>query len=178
MATRTWNIDTAHSAVRFTVRHLVIAKVRGVFGTFSGTIQLDDEDPTRSSVNVEIDAGSIDTKEEKRDGHLKSADFLDVEHHPKLTFVSKRVEASGGKVTKAIGDLTIRGTTKEVELEIEDLGRAKDPWGNQKAAFEAKTRINRHDFGLKWNVALEAGGVLVGDNVDITLEIQAAQAPA
>jgi polyisoprenoid-binding protein YceI len=176
MATRTWNIDTSHSAVHFTVRHLVIAKVRGVFGTFSGQIQLDPDDLSKSSVKVEIDAASIDTKEEKRDAHLRSADFLDVENHPKLTFVSKRVEAAGGKISKAIGDLTLHGVTKEVTLEIEDSGRAKDPWGNEKAAFEAKTRINRTDFGLKWNAALETGGVLVGEHVDISIDVEAVAA--
>ena len=178
MATRTWNIDTAHSAIRFTVRHLVIAKVRGVFGSYRGTLQLDDQDLAKSSVKVEIDAASVDTKEEKRDAHLRSGDFLDAEQFPTLTFVSKRVELEGGKVTKVIGELTIRGTTKEVALEVDDLGRAKDPWGNEKIAFEATTRINRYDFGLKWNAALEAGGVLVGENVDITLEVQAAAAAA
>lgn len=176
MATRTWNIDTSHSAIRFTVRHLVIAKVHGVFGKFSGSFQLDPDDLSKSSVKVEIDAASIDTKEEKRDAHLRSADFLDADNFKTLTFVSKKVEGSGGKVTKVIGDLTIRGTTKEVTLDVEDLGHAKDPWGNEKAAFEAKTRINRTDFGLKWNAALETGGVLVGENVDIVLEIQAAPA--
>lgn len=176
MATRTWNIDPSHSTVRFTVRHLVIAKVHGVFGKFSGSFQLDPDDLAKSSVQVEIDAASLDTKDEKRDAHLRSADFFDTENFKSLTFTSKRVEGKGGKVSKVIGDLTIHGTTKEVALEVEDLGRAKDPWGNEKAAFEAKTRVNRYDFGLKWNAALEAGGVLVGENVDITLEIQAAAA--
>ena len=178
MATRTWNIDTAHSTVRFTVRHLVIAKVHGVFGTFNGSFTLDPDALDKSSVKVEIDAASIDTKEEKRDAHLRSADFFDVENFPKLTFVSKKVEGKDGKVTKVIGDLTLHGVTKEVALVVEDLGRAKDPWGNEKAAFEATARINRTDFGLKWNAALETGGLLVGENVDITLEIQAAAAAA
>ena len=176
MATRTWNIDTAHSTIRFTVRHLVIAKVHGVFGTFSGAIQLDSDDLTKSSVKVDIDAASIDTKEEKRDAHLRSADFLDAENFKTLSFASKKVELSGGKVAKLVGDLTIHGVTKEVTLDVEDLGRAKDPWGNEKIAYEAKTRINRYDFGLKWNAALEAGGVLLGENVDIVLELQAALA--
>ena len=176
MATRTWNIDNAHSTIRFTVRHLVIAKVHGVFGSYSGAIQLDPDDLTKSSVNVAIDAASIDSKEEKRDAHLRSADFLDADNFKQLTFASKRVELKGGKVARVIGDLTIRGTTKEVALDVDDLGRAKDPWGNEKLAFEAKTRINRKDFGLSWNVALEAGGVLVGENIDITLEIEAKKA--
>jgi len=176
MATTRWNIDTSHSTARFTVRHLVIAKVHGTFGSWSGAFELDGDNLARSSVTAEFDIASIDTKEEKRDAHLRSADFFDAENHPKMTFVSKQVLAEGGKVSQVIGDLTIRGTTKQVTLDVEDLGRAKDPWGNEKLAFEAKTRINRHDFGLKWNVALEAGGVLVGDNVDIILEIQAAKA--
>lgn len=173
MAIRTWKIDTSHSHVAFSVRHLMIAKVRGEFTSWSGAIQLDDADVTRSSVAVEIDVASITTKEDKRDAHLRSPDFFDAETYPKLTFVSKQVLAEGGKVTKLIGDLTIRGTTHQVSLDVDDEGRAKDPWGGERAAWVAKTRINRHDYGLKWNVALEAGGVLVGDHVDITLEIEA-----
>lgn len=173
MTTRTWNIDTSHSAVHFTVRHLVIAKVRGVFSRFSGAIQYDDADPRRSSVTVEIDAASVDTREEKRDAHLRSADFFDTDTFPKLTFVSKEVVVEGGRVTKVIGDLTIRDITRPVTLEVEDNGRVKDPWGGERIAFEAKTRVNRHDFGLRWNMALEAGGVMVGYHVDIALEVEA-----
>ena len=176
--TRTWNIDTSHSAIRFTVRHLVIAKVHGQFTKFAGAISLDDADPTRSSVAVEIDAASVDTREEKRDAHLRSADFLDVEKFPTLTFKSTKVELEGGKVARLVGDLTIHGVTKSVVLEVEDQGRAKDPWGGERAGFEAKTRINRKDYGLQWNVALEAGGVLVGENIDITLEVEALAAAA
>lgn len=175
MTTRTWNIDTAHTSVGFTVRHL-LSKVRGHFATYSGTIELDEQDITRSTVKVEIDAASIDTREPKRDAHLRSADFFDVENHPKLTFVSRQVLAEGGKATQVIGDLTIHGATRQVTLDVEDLGRAKDPWGNEKLAFEARTQINRQDFGLKWNAVLETGGFLVGDKIDINLELQAAVA--
>lgn len=175
MSTR-WNVDLSHSAARFTVRHLVVAKVHGVFGAWTAAFDLDDADPSRSSVTASFEIASIDTKDAKRDAHLRSADFFDADNHPAMTFASKRVVAAGGKVTQVVGDLSIRGTTREVTLEVEDLGTAKDPWGNEKRAFEARTKINRTDFGLVWNVALEAGGVLVGENVDITLEIQAARA--
>lgn len=173
MATRNWKIDTSHSHIGFSIRHLVIAKVRGEFTGWSGTIELDDEDVTRSSVQVEVDLASIDTKEAKRDDHLRSPDFFDVATFPKMTFVSKQVLAEGGQVTQLIGDLTIRGITKQVTLDVDDEGRAADPWGGQRAAFSAKTRINRKDFGLTWNVALEAGGVMVGENVDIQLDVEA-----
>jgi polyisoprenoid-binding protein YceI len=176
MTTRTWNIDTTHSAVGFAVRHLMISKVRGQFDTWTGALHLDEDDQTRSSVEVEIDVGSIDTKEAKRDAHLRSADFFDAEHHPKMTFKSTKVLTEGGKVARVIGDLTIRGTTREVTLEVEDLGRAKDPWGGERAAFEARTRINRRDFGLTWNVALETGGIMVGEKIDIAIEIEAVAA--
>jgi polyisoprenoid-binding protein YceI len=171
--TRTWNIDASHTSVGFTVRHL-ISKVRGTFRAFSGTIDLDEQDVRRSSVRVEIDAASVDTREPKRDAHLRSPDFFDVEQHPKLTFVSTQVLAEDGKVTQVIGDLTIHGVTRQVTLDVEDLGRARDPWGNEKLAFEARTQINRKDFGLGWNAVLETGGFLVGDKVEIDLELQAA----
>ncbi len=174
MSNRTWKIDTTHSQIRFSVRHLMIAKVHGRFAKWSGDLQIDDADPTKSSVKVEIDAASIDTQEEKRDAHLRSADFFDTEKFPKLTFVSKKVEVDKhGKITKLVGDLTIKDVTKEVALEVEEQGRAKDPWGGERTAYEAKTSINRKDFGLHWNVALEAGGVLVGEKIEIGLEIEA-----
>jgi len=173
MATRTWNLDPSHSAIRFTVRHLMISKVHGQFTGWTGAVELDEADPSRSSVTVDIDAASINTNEEKRDAHLRSADFFDVEKFPKLTFASTRVLTKGGKITQVVGDLTIHGTTREVTLEVEDVGRTRDPWGGERAGFEASTKISRKDFGLEWNVALEAGGVLVGDKIDITLEIEA-----
>jgi polyisoprenoid-binding protein YceI len=175
MTTRTWNLDNAHTSIGFTVRHL-LSKVRGHFATYSGAIELDEQDVRRSSVRVEIDAASIDTREPKRDAHLRSPDFFDVENHPKLTFVSKEILADGGKVTQVIGDLTIHGVTRQVTLDVEDLGRAKDPWGNEKLLFEATTQINRKDYGLNWNAVLETGGFLVGDKIEINLDLQAAAA--
>lgn len=170
----TWNLDTAHSGIHFSVRHMVFAKVRGRFATWSGAIEAG-EDLTRAKVTAEIDAASIDTGESDRDKHLRSADFFDVEHYPKLTFTSTRVERDGDDYT-LVGDLTIRDVTKEVKLAVESGGQAKDPWGNQRMAFTAKTSIDRKDFGLKWNQVLEAGGVLVGEKIDIELEVQAVQA--
>jgi polyisoprenoid-binding protein YceI len=169
----TYSIDNAHSDVGFTVRHMVFAKVRGHFKSWSANLSFDPADPTKSSVSVEIDAASIDTREAQRDGHLKSPDFLDVATHPTITFKSRRVEGAGPKKYKAIGDLTIRGVTREVVLDVEELGGGKDPWGNQRAIFNAKTAIDRTDFGLKWNQALEAGGVLVGERVDIEIDVEA-----
>jgi len=173
MTARTYKIDNSHSHVGFAVRHLVIAKTRGQFDQWTGEIQLDEQDITKSSVKVEIDTASVDTKDEKRDAHLRSADFFDVENFPKLTFVSTKVIAKDGKVHQLVGDLTIRGTTLQVTLDVTDEGRAKDPWGGERAAFTAKTKINRADYGLKWNAALETGGVLVGEQVEINLEIEA-----
>lgn len=176
MSTRTVSIDTSHSSVGFAVRHLMISKVRGTFARWQGTITLDD-DLARSSVEVKIEAASIDTKDEKRDAHLRSADFFDADTYPRMTFASKRVEVVGPRL-HVTGDLTIRGTTREVVLRVEQLGLAKDPWGNQRAAFSASTSIDRKDFGLHWNQVLEAGGVMVGDKVEITLDVEAVQATA
>jgi len=178
MATSTWNIDTTHSSISFSIRHLVIAKVRGQFKKFSGTVSWDDADVTKSSVTVDIEAASIDTAEAKRDEHLRSADFFDVAQFPQLSFRSKRVETDGDAIARVVGDLTIHGVTREVTLAVEDLGRAKDPWGNRRSAFTATTAIDRKDFGLRWNQALEAGGVLVGDKVEISLDVQAVLAVA
>jgi polyisoprenoid-binding protein YceI len=178
MAATTWNIDTTHSSITFSIRHLVIARVRGHFKSFSGTVLLDDADPRQSSVSVDIDAASIDTHEPKRDEHLRSADFFDVAQFPRLGFTSKRAEVEGQQVVRVVGDLSIHGVAREVTLVVEDLGRAKDPWGNQRAAFAATTAIDRKDFGLKWNQLLEAGGVAVGDKVEISLDVQAVLAVA
>ena len=175
MAAQNWQIDLAHSDIFFTVRHMVITKVRGRFAKWDGKLLLDEQTPSNSHVEVSIDAASINTNEEKRDAHLRSADFLDAEKFPKLTFKSTKVEGSGERLN-VTGDLTIRGVTKSVTLDVEQLGKAKDPWGNNKIAFNGKVSINREDFGAKWNQALEAGGVLVGKQVDIDLEIQAVAA--
>jgi polyisoprenoid-binding protein YceI len=178
METNGWTLDTAHSGIAFSVRHMVVAKVRGRFTNWSGTVNLDEADLTRSNVNVEIDAGSIDTGNAQRDGHLKSADFFDVEQFPSLRFVSKRVENASDGELRVVGDLTLHGVTREVALRVERGGRAKDPWGNQRLGFSATASILRSDFGLTYNQALETGGVLVADKVDIEIDVQAVQSAA
>ncbi len=173
--TTTWNIDPAHTEVGFEVKHLMISKVRGRFGAVTGTIELDAADPARSSVTAEIDVTSIDTGQEQRDVHLRSADFFDVERFPAITFRSSRVErtANGFRVA---GDLTIRDVTRQVVLDAVDEGRGTDPWGGERAAFSASLVIDRRDFGLTWNQALETGGVLVANEIRISLDIQAVKA--
>jgi polyisoprenoid-binding protein YceI len=168
-----WEIDSTHSGVHFSVRHMVVAKVRGQFARWSGTISVEDGDLARASVNAVIDASSIETGLSDRDTHLKSADFLDVANHPELTFKSTRVEKLGDERLRVVGELTIRGTTREVVLDVEYAGQTKDPWGNVRAGFTAKTSLERKDFGLSWNQVLEAGGVLVGDSVTIEIEVEA-----
>ena len=173
MAAQTWQIDKAHSDIHFTVRHMVITKVRGRFLRWDGTLALDEQDLAKSRIEVAIESASISTNDEKRDGHLKSADFLDVEKFPKVTFKSTKVAPAGGDKLKVTGDLTIRDVTKSITLEVEKLGKAKDPWGNNKIAFNGRVVIQREEFGAKWNQALETGGVLVGKDVEIDLELQA-----
>ena len=167
-----WKIDSAHSEVIFSVRHMMISTVRGRFNTVNGTVEFDEVTPGNSSVNVEIDASSIDTREQQRDDHLRSPDFLDVANYPTITFVSKRVEAVDENHGKIVGDLTIHGVTKEVVLETEYAGQAKSPWGTTSAGFSAKTKINRKDFGLGWNATLETGGVLVGEEIKVDIEME------
>jgi polyisoprenoid-binding protein YceI len=168
---RTYAIDPAHSEVGFAVRHMMLSKVRGRFTKLSGSLQLTDRD-IPAAITAEIDAASIDTHEPQRDTHLRSGDFLDAERFPTLTFVSTSVAVSGNDFT-VTGDLTLHGTTKSVTLTGELEGRTTDPWGNDRIAYSAKTRINRKDFGLGWNQALETGGVLVGEEIDIILDVQA-----
>ncbi|MEJ5314612.1 MULTISPECIES: YceI family protein [Anaerolinea] len=167
-----WQIDTAHTQIQFTVRHLMISKVRGWFEKFSGTVNLDENNLENTTVDVIIDAASINTREPQRDAHLRSADFLDVEHHPQLTFKSTRVERTGENTARLYGDLTIRGMTRPVVLDVTFNGMLTNPWGMTSAGFSASTRINRKDWGLEWNVALEAGGWLVGDEVEIAIEAE------
>jgi polyisoprenoid-binding protein YceI len=178
MAAQTWQIDKAHSDITFTVRHLVITKVRGRFLKWDGTLTIDEQDWSKSHVEVSIDAASISTNDEKRDGHLRSPDFLDAEKYPKLTFKSTKVEQGKGDKLFVTGNLTIREVTKAVTLEVERLGKAKDPWGNTKIAFNGKVTILREEFGANWNQALETGGVLVGKQAEIDLELQAVAPPA
>jgi polyisoprenoid-binding protein YceI len=173
MATEKWDIDAVHSSVGFTVRHMVITKVHGQFTKWGGTLELDPDQLAASKVDINIEAGSIDTRDEKRDGHLKSADFLDVEKQPSITFKSKLIEKKGAEAYRMMGDLTIRGVTRDIVLDVEFGGRAKDPWGGDRMGFTAKGKIDRKDFGAKWNAALETGGFLVGDTVDLTIEIEA-----
>lgn len=172
-ASGTWNIDPAHSVAGFVARHLMVTKVRGRFGQISGHFEVAD-DPTESTVQVRIDASTVETGAEDRDNHLRSGDFLDVENHPTIDFVSSSVERTpdGWNVH---GDLTIRGTTRPVTLDTRFEGVMVDPWGNPKAAFSARTEINREDWGLEWNVPLESGGWLVGKQVQIEIDVQAAK---
>ncbi len=170
-----WTIDAAHSEVGFAVKHLMISTVRGCFGTVSGTVAFPEGAYAEGTVDVTIDAASIDTREERRDTHLRSADFFDVEKFPALTFRSRRVQAIKGDTFQVVGDLTIKGISREVVLDVEVEGFQKDPWGNQKAGFSASTRVNRKDFGLTWNQALETGGLLVGDEIRISLDVQLLQ---
>ena len=172
-AVSTWAIDPAHSVVELAVKHMMFSTVKGRFANIAGTIVLDEADLGASSVTAEIDAASIDTGEPQRDGHLRSADFLDVENFPTIAFRSTGVVLRGRSRFILVGDLTIRGVTREVALEAELVGKGTDPWGGQRAGFAATTAINRKEFGLTWNQALEAGGVLVSDQVKISLEIQA-----
>jgi polyisoprenoid-binding protein YceI len=166
-----WNVDNSHSGISFSVRHLMIAKVRGTFAKWRASVDYNVGNPALSKIEARIDAASIDTKEEKRDGHLRSPDFLDAEKFPELLFVSREITHDGDGYALA-GDLTIRGVTQPVRLQVESLGATKDPWGNERVAFSAKTAINRKDFGLTWNQALETGGVLVGEKVDIEVDVQ------
>ena len=173
MANETWQVDGAHSAVSLGVRHMVISKVRGRFTRWSAKLALDTADLSRSSVEVEIEAASIDTGIADRDAHLRSADFLDAEKHPQLTYRGRPVEVVSKDRLRVVGDLTIRGVAREVVLDVEQGGQGKDPWGNQRIGFSATASLNRKDFGLVWNQALETGGVLVADRVDVEIELQA-----
>ncbi|MFN7131434.1 MAG: YceI family protein [Myxococcales bacterium] len=169
----TWDIDSSHSSATFKVRHAMVSDVRGEFGKVAGVVNLDDKDVTKSTVEATIDASTINTRDEKRDGHLKSPDFFDVANHPTITFKSKKVAKAGKDKLKVTGDLTMRGVTKEVVLDVVTSGNeAKDPWGNVKRGATATTKLNRKDFGLQWNKALETGGLLVGEEVAVQLDIE------
>jgi len=172
-ATSTWQIDPNHSAAQFAVRHLAISTVRGAFTKVSGTIQFDDKDIAKSSVDVTIDAASVDTRVADRDKDLRSDRFFDVEKYPTLSFKSTKVEQTEVGKLKVTGDLTIHGVTKQVVLDVEGPTAAvKDPWGNQRAAANASTKINRQDFGVKWNAKMDNGGWVVGDDVAITIDVE------
>ena len=169
----TWQIDPAHSAAQFSVRHLAISTVRGGFSKVKGTVNFDDADISKSNVDVTIDVSTVDTREPKRDDDLRSDRFFDVKDFPTMSFKSTKVEQLAPGKLKVTGDLTIRGVTKPVVLEVEGpTAPVKDPWGNQRAAATATTKINRQDFGVKWNANMDNGGVVVGDEVSITIDIE------
>ena len=170
--TGTWAIDATHTTIGFHARHAMVAKVRGSFGTFEGSFTLDGANPSSSSAQVTIQADSIDTRTADRDAHIKSADFLDVENFPTLTFTSTAVKYSGDDKFVLTGDLTVHGVTKSVDIDVTFNGVGPDPWGGTRIGFEGKTEISRKDFGLTWNAALETGGVLVSDTIKIELEVE------
>ena len=168
-----WDLDPTHTGLRFSARHAMVATVRGGFKAFSGSLHFDPDNAAKATAEVTIDATSIDTGQDGRDEHLRSADFFDVAKYPTITFVTTRVEQIDDETFTLIGDLTIREVTKEVSIKVETLGLSPDPWGNTRAGFEGKGEISRKDWGLEWNAALETGGVLVSDKVKLTLDVSA-----
>jgi len=176
-ATSTWNIDPAHSSAQFSVRHLAISTVRGTFSKISGSVQLDESDITKSTVNVTIDVTTVDTHEPNRDADLRTDKFFDVAKYPTMTFKSTKVEQVAPGKLKVTGDFTLHGITKQVVLDVEGpTPPVKDPWGNQRAAVSATTKVNRQDYGVKWNASMDNGGVVVGDDVSITLDVEMVKA--
>jgi polyisoprenoid-binding protein YceI len=173
-----WNLDTVHSSVNFSVRHMVISKVRGHFTQFSGTLDFDEARPQAAKLEVKVQTASINTNDAQRDAHLKSADFFDVEKYPEMTYKSSSVEVVDKNHFRVHGQLTLHGVTKPVTLDVEYAGHGRDPWGGERAGFTATGRVNRKDFGLSYNQTLEAGGVMVGEQVDIALEVEAVAAKA
>ena len=172
--TRTrWNIDPIHSEIGFSVKHMMVSNVRGRFNDVTGYIDFDPDDPTGAKIDVEIGTASVDTRQEQRDNHLRSTDFFDAENHPKMTFVSTEVEHVKKNEYRVTGDLTIRGTTSKVTLDATFEGVHPDPYGGVRTGFSATGKINRHDFGLSYNAAIETGGVVVGNEVKIQLEVEA-----
>ena len=169
-----WQIDPAHSNVSFSVRHMMVSNVRGEFTKVSGTVEGDEKTPTQAVINATIDATSINTREAKRDDHLKSADFLDVAKYPTITFKSKKIEPSGAGQFKVTGDLTLHGVTREVVLDVSDVTPPiKDPMGKTRAGAQATTKIDRKDFGINWSKTMDGGGLLVGNDVDISIDVEA-----
>jgi polyisoprenoid-binding protein YceI len=176
MAAEKWNLDVAHSSIGFWVRHLMVTKVHGRFTKWSGSLMFDEQDPSLSSVEVQIDVASVDTSDAQRDGHLKSPDFFDVEKYPQITFKSTRVEPKGDGHYAVTGDFTLRGVTHPVVLDTEYAGRAKHPMGGERAGFSAHTSINRKDYGVAFNMVLDTGGLAVSEKVEINLDVQAVKA--
>lgn len=174
--TGTYTIDPSHSRLGFVVRHAMVTKVRGSFADFEGSVTVDGANPAGSSVNVSAAMASVSTGDEGRDGHLRSPEFFDVEANPTMTFSSNTIEPAGGDDYKVTGDLTIAGVTRPVTIDLEFTGAAKDPFGNDRIGFEGRAEINRKDWGLEWNAALETGGILVGEKVKLELDISAVKA--
>jgi polyisoprenoid-binding protein YceI len=174
-AADTFNIDKTHSSILFAVKHMVISKVKGEFDEYSGSIQYDEADVTKSSVEVTIKTASIDTKDEKRDGHLKSPDFFDAEKYPEITFKSKYIEKSKDGFV-AVGDFTMHGVTKEIKIPFEITGVITDPWGNTRMGVSAELTLDRQDYGVSWSQKMDAGGLVVGDDVEIEIEVEAVKA--
>ena len=170
-----WAVDTTHSTIEFSVKHLMIAKVRGVFHKFDADIEADLNDLTSAKVEVNIDLASVDTRNEDRDNHLRSADFFDVEHTPTLKFVVTSISKSGEDEYDVVGDVTLHGVTKQESFKLTFEGTSTDPWGNQKAGFSAAGSLKRSDYGLTYNAALETGGVLIGDEIKVNIELEAQQ---
>jgi polyisoprenoid-binding protein YceI len=174
-AADTFNVDSAHSNIGFSIRHL-ISRVTGRFTDFGGTVDLDTADPTRSSVRFTIKTTSIDTAEPKRDTHLKSPDFFDAARYPEMTFMSTKIAKAGGSTYQVTGRFSLHGVTKEITIPVEVLGTAKDPWGNERAGFSTSFTLDRKDYGIVWNKVLDAGGTFVGDEVSATINIEAIKA--
>jgi polyisoprenoid-binding protein YceI len=171
-----WTLDVAHTSVEFSVKHMMFSTARGRFNKFDATVNLDEQHPEKSSVQVKIDVASVDTREAKRDEHLRTSDFFDSATYPHMTFNSKKVVAKGHDRYDVVGDLTIRGVKREVVLDAAITGILNDPWGFRRAGFSAQAAVSRKDYGVKWNVALEAGGIAVGDEVKITIDGELVQA--
>jgi polyisoprenoid-binding protein YceI len=176
MTNTKWALDPAHSSVDFSVRHMMIAKVKGSFNSFNATIEADPSDLTTANIEFTVDLASVDTRNEDRDNHLRSADFFDVENNPTMTFTSTSIVKTDEGEYDVTGDLTLRGVTRPETFVVTFEGTGKDPWGNEKVGFNAEGKIKRSEYGLTWNAALETGGVLVGDEIKVSLEIQAAKA--
>lgn len=167
-----WNVDTTHTNVGFSVRHMMVSKVRGSFGNFQGSVEGDVNDLTGAKINFEIDVNSIDTQNEDRDNHLRSGDFFDVENYPNITFESTNIVETGKDEYDVTGHLSVKGTTKEHTFKVERTGEGVNPWGVTVVGFEGRTKISRKEYGLTWNQTLETGGVLVGDDITIDIELQ------
>jgi polyisoprenoid-binding protein YceI len=172
MATKTWQLDPAHTSIDFAVKHLMISTVRGRFGGVQGSIEVDENDLRTAKVDITIDVASIDTRQEQRDAHLRSPDFFDTEKFPTARFISRRIEGNVSGDFQVVGDLTMRGVTKEIAVHVTNEGQGMDPWGNLRAGFSATAKIDRRDFGLTWNQALETGGVVVGNDIKLAIDAE------